>query len=317
MTKKLVRKVAWGVVSVLSCLIVGGCLLLSVYKQEVYDAAIDLQMQAGQFTEKEVTIDGIRYAYLENNLKDKRPTLLMIHGFGAFKENWLRLAVELNDHFHMVLLDLPGHGKSSSEMDADYAINHQVERVHAFVSELGLGNLHLVGNSMGGAVSALYAAYYPQDVESAILLNAAGIRDVKSEYDNYLEQGQNPLIVETPEDFEFLITFSMAQPPFIPWFMADVSTGKMAGRKALNEKIWADITDRRADNFKSAIALIQSPTLIAWGDQDRVLDVGNAGIFNRLIPGSRLHIFEGVGHAPMIEIPSQCAELIKSFIAQR
>jgi pimeloyl-ACP methyl ester carboxylesterase len=62
------------------------------------------------------------------------------------------------------------------------------------------------------------------------------------------------------------------------------------------------------------LADIKVPTLILWGDRDRVLSPDNAKVFNRYIPGSRLQYFTGVGHVPMAEVPEQSAQAVTTFI---
>lgn len=148
-------------------------------------------------------------------------------------------------------------------------------------------------------------------------MDPASITDIESEFGQLLKKGNgNPLIVETPEEFAFMIDFAMSKPPFMPWFMADVATVKMAQRKSLNDKIWADITGDHDFNFKNEIARIKAPTLISWGKEDRVLHYKNAFIFDKLIANSKLHIFEGVGHAPMLEVPQLSAKILMEFSKQ-
>ena len=97
------------------------------------------QVQVGEFT----------VHYYEGGPADA-PTLLLIHGFGADKDNWLRFSRPLTANYHVIALDLPGFGQSSKIANAPYDLNAQVARLEAFVRQLGLKQVNVVGNSMGG-----------------------------------------------------------------------------------------------------------------------------------------------------------------------
>ena len=146
-----------------------------------------------------------------------------------------------------------------------------------------------------------------------MLLDPGHIHDAKSELDELLQQGNHPLIVEDEADFDFMFDFVMEQPPFLPWPLTAVSTQKMAERVNENQKIWQDITKNQGYDFKAMLKQIQAPTMIAWGKQDRVLNYKNAYVFQKLIPNAEVHLFENVGHAPMIEVPKQTADLIRNY----
>lgn len=312
-TSKL-KKILGGTIVALAALSTAGYLAADHYKHDLYNAAIGKQAEAANISKHTVTIGDIEFSYLENELKGKKPTLLLVHGFGAFKENWLGFSMPLKDNFHLVMIDLPGHGETTTDFKTNYDLDLQVERLHRFTTQVIGQPFHMAGSSMGGAISALYAATYPADVLSATLIDPGFINDVKSELDGYLDKGVHPLIVSNAQDFEFMIDFSMAQKPFMPWPMSEVSMLKMADRKALNDKIWQDLTGEHNYDLKEAISRIESPTLIMWGEKDRVIHPGNAEIYKRLIPNSKVHLFENVGHAPMIEIPEQSALVLKNFI---
>ena len=289
---------------------------LEHYKFELYQAAMHARAEQARMSTHHIQVGEFNVAYLENDLRDKKPTLLMVHGFGASKENWLDLAIQLKDDFHMIAVDLPGHGETTQLKDKSYDLDAQVQRLHAFMAAIGIQHFSIIGNSMGGGITALYAGTYPDQIQSAILLDPAGITDVKSEYQRYLDEGRNPLIVRSPQDFDYLLSFVAARKPFIPWPLTEVSTEKMIRRSAMNAQIFKDITGAHEYDFKQAITRITAPTLVGWGDQDRVLAPGNAKIFQQLIPHSKIQLFTQVGHVPMLEVPAKCAQVVKDFIRQ-
>jgi pimeloyl-ACP methyl ester carboxylesterase len=120
--------------------------------------------------------------------------------------------------------------------------------------------------------------------------------------------------VQQPSDFGKLMDFALEQKPFIPWPITEVSGLRAIDLKEVNEKIWVDIRAGLTDAFKSHLKKIKAPTLIQWGEQDRVINYKNMEVFDALIPDSTAHLWPDVGHAPMIEIPQESASLMITYI---
>ena len=246
----------------------------------------------------------------------KKETVLLIHGFGAYKENWLRFSRLLKDHYHVIALDLPGHGESAKDAVLNYDYNHQVARVHEFMAKLGINRFHIAGNSMGGAISALYAAQYPEQIITATLIDPAGMHEVRPVLFDYLDRGENPLIVSEKKDIYTLMDFAMANPPFIPWPITEVAALKAMERTELHQKIWMDIRAGFEHTFKAQLQQIQAPTLILWGKQDKVIHYKNADVFAKLITNAQVEVWDDVGHAPMIEVPNRSASRMMQHMGQ-
>ncbi|MFD2230198.1 alpha/beta fold hydrolase [Alkalimarinus sediminis] len=286
----------------------------SHYKYDLYEAAMAYEREQAGLTEKQLQVDDLTIAYLEGPRRAGEQSILLIHGFGAIKENWMRFAAQLTNRFHVVVIDLPGHGESTKDLSLNYGIEHQVEFVHQIAQTLGLGQFHIAGNSMGGAISALYAAKYPAEIKTATLYDPAGIHDVESDLEKHLREGDNPLIVSDTDSFHRLLKFAMEKPPFIPWPITEVAAEMASQKQKINAKIFTDISSGDRDLFKAEISKINTPTLIIWGTEDRVINVANADAFEKLITGSRKIILQGIGHVPMIEVPKESAELLEDFI---
>src|SRR5262249_33929627 len=94
----------------------------------------------------------------------KGPHIVLLHGIGANLFCWRTLIPCLNGKYGLVALDLPGFGQSSKLPRARYGLDDQVERLHAFLTAIGIKQTYLVGNSMGGNIALWYALKYPDDV---------------------------------------------------------------------------------------------------------------------------------------------------------
>ncbi|GLQ32025.1 alpha/beta fold hydrolase [Litoribrevibacter albus] len=308
------KKLVIGLLTV-AVLLTGYMVLGSIYKYELYDMAMTAEKSRADLVEKEVDINGIKVSYLEGPKPEGKPTMLLIHGFAANKENWIRFAGNLNEDYHIVAVDLLGHGKSTKNPALRHDLDDQVQYLINFLNAKQLTKVHLVGNSMGGAISSLFAATHPERTLSVSLVNPAGVFDHRSVLQDYLDRGENPLVVKKVEDIYTLLDFAMEEKPFVPWPIPVVVAERSMANQALNEQIFEHLkTDQHSYNFKDELTKIQAPALIMWGEQDRVINYKNSEIFDQLIPTSRTLIYPHIGHVPMIEIPEQSASDIDAFI---
>lgn len=291
-------------------------LISACSRQEIYDAAIEWERSAAGLEAKTVSVGEMDIAYLGNKAPTEGATVVLIHGFAANKDNWVRMAGELTGEFNVYAIDLPGHGDSSKELDLGYTLEDQVRHLSRILDALDIQRVHMMGNSMGGAITALYAATYPDQVLSAVLFNPAGIFEYDSELVDLVQEGDNPLIVREPGDFERLVNFALEKKPFVPWPIYSVMEEKAIANQEVNDTIFNAIRDSGFEpDFRNTITHIQAPVLVVWGIEDRVINYRNADIFVEQIPHARKVLLEGVGHAPMIEVPEKSAGLFRALLA--
>lgn len=301
------------VIALLICtLFIGAC-----SRQTLYDNAMDWERSGAGLEESSIRVGDLNIAYLSNSEPVDGDTIVLVHGFGANKNNWTRLAAELTDEFNVYAIDLPGHGDSSKPLDLGYRFEDQVSHLSKILEALEIEKTHMMGNSMGGAITALYAATYPDQIRTAVLFNPAGVFKYDSELVGLVKKGDNPLIPTKEGDFERLIDFALEQKPFVPWPIYDVMEEKAIANQEVNKVIFAAIRDSGYEQgFRQAITRIQDPVLIVWGLEDRVINYRNAEVFVDQIPDARKVLLEGVGHAPMVEVPGESAELFREFLAE-
>lgn len=298
-------------------LLISALLLSACSRQTLYDNAIGWERSGAGLEASTVQVDDMTIAYLSNEEPVDGETIVLIHGFGANKDNWTRLARELTDEFNVYAIDLPGHGDSSKALDLGYRFEDQVRHVSRILSALEINKTHMMGNSMGGAITALYAATYPDQVRSAVLFDPAGIFEYDSELVALVMDGDNPLIPAKEGDFKRLVDFALEKKPFVPWPIYDVMEEKAIANRDVNQVIFAAIRDSGYEpDFRNAITQIDAPVLVIWGKEDRVINYRNADVFVDRIPNASKVILEGVGHAPMVEVPEESAQLFREFLAE-
>ncbi|MGE5405787.1 MAG: alpha/beta fold hydrolase [Candidatus Saccharibacteria bacterium] len=260
---------------------------------------------------KSVQVDDHHIVYLEGGQGE---TVLLIHGFGGDKDNWTRFARSLTSKYHVIALDLPGFGESTRIQGSDYGWLSQTERVHRFVEVLKLDKFHIAGNSMGGEISGIYAAEHPDQVLSVCLIDAAGVNSPhKSEFLQEVDKGKNPLLVNSPDDFDRLLSFGFVNKPWMPGSFKKQMGINAYEHKDFNAKIFADL-NKDLNVLQPMLNKIEAPVLIMWGEKDRILDVTSVPVFEQGIKNHEQVIYKNVGHMPMLEIPAQSAQDYLQFI---
>tara|TARA_R110002051_G_scaffold33139_2_gene74722 strand:- start:5829 stop:6779 length:951 start_codon:yes stop_codon:yes gene_type:complete len=259
---------------------------------------------------------GDKMVYAENGNVVGEP-LLLIHGFGGNKDNFTRIARQL-ESYHLIMPDLLGFGESSKPMTADYRADAQATRLHELLQAKGLtSNIHVGGNSMGGAISVAYAAKYPKEVKSLWLIDSAGFWSAgvpKSLEGATLEN--NPLLINKTEDFYNMYDFVMSKPPYIPKSVKAVFAQERIANKALESTILAQIVEDNVEERAKVIAEYNIPTLVVWGEEDKVIKPETVTLIKEIIPQSQVITMPEIGHAPMIEAVKQTANDYKAFRAQ-
>ena len=277
---------------------------------------IQYERNKSDLTVKALTLaSGDQLVYAENANLTAEP-LLLIHGFGGNKDNFTRIADELGS-YHLIIPDLLGFGESSKPMSADYRSEAQATRLHELLQAKGLAsNIHVGGNSMGGAISVAYAAKYPNDVKSLWLIDSAGFWSVgvtKSLENATLEH--NPLLINKTEDIYNLYNFVMYKPPYIPKSVKAVFAQERIANKELDAKILEQIVTDTVEERAKVIAEYDIPTLVTWGDKDQVIKPETVNVIKEIIPQTQIIMMKDVGHVPMIEAVDETAEDYKAFRA--
>ncbi|NLV16097.1 MAG: alpha/beta hydrolase [Syntrophomonadaceae bacterium] len=262
-------------------------------------------------TRKQISVGKHNIVYLEGG---SGPNLLLLHGFGADKDSWNRFAKHFTSTYHVIVPDLPGFGESSFFEDEEYDAENQVRRLHDFVTAVKLDEFHLVGSSMGGKISALYAAKHFGKVVTVTLMDAAGVQEpTQSEFNKLLEQGSNSLIVKEPSDYPDLMNFVYHNPPSFPAVIMKGLAEEAVRHYSSNIKIFDQLTAKWVW-LEPVLPQIQCKALIIWGEKDRIFDASCLKIFESGIKMSQGVVIKDCGHLPMLEMPDESARVVEEFI---
>lgn len=254
--------------------------------------------------------------------------IVFVHGLSGSWPNWLeQLPAFARDH-RVIAMDLPGFGHSPMPTEK-ITISSYARILDELLATLGVDATTLVGNSMGGFISAELAIAFPQRVERLVLVSAAGIstngrRDVQrathtlrriervlAAYTTWVA-AHSEAIVRYPGLRNAALGLVTRHPSRLnPALAAEQLRG--AGKPGFMQALQANIDYP----IRERLPEIACPTLIVWGEEDKVIPVRDAGVFEELIPGSRKVLFEDTGHMAMLERPAAFNELLSEFMAEQ
>ncbi|HEU4414972.1 MAG TPA: alpha/beta fold hydrolase [Candidatus Angelobacter sp.] len=257
-----------------------------------------------------VQVGNHRVAYSEGG---KGEPLVLVHGFGASADNWNRMAGRLAKRYRLIIPDLPGWGESTRIDSESYSYPQQIERLHQFLGQLGLRRFHLMGHSMGGFIASAYAAQYPEEVITLGLIAPHGMAEPEqSELARSVAAGDNWLVASTEPEFDRLLNNVFAKRPYLPRPVLRHLARHAIRGSAKSATIFTAMQSNDPP-LQSRLPGIKAPALIIWGEQDRVLHVSAARLFQQGIANSEILLLPGSGHMPLLENVRQCADAWLAF----
>jgi pimeloyl-ACP methyl ester carboxylesterase len=302
-----------GLLVCVALIVIGLMVFIQLAPDVATKFAVDSERARAGLTKHSIQLDdGLTYVYLEGG---RGEPLLLLHGFNANKDNFTRIAGKLTSQYHVIIPDQIGFGESSHPANADYRADAQAQHLHQLLTKLNIKQVHIGGNSMGGAISVAYAARYSSEVGSVWLLDSGGVSSApKTAMFAELEKtGKFALIARSPEEYEMVYKQAMNNPPFVPKAMLHVFAKESIANADLEHQI---IQQLLPDSIEERAKQITAPTLIVWGDKDQILSVEGATILHKLIPQSQVIIMPNIGHLPMLEDVGQVAKDYLAFRAK-
>jgi pimeloyl-ACP methyl ester carboxylesterase len=254
------------------------------------------------------------------------PALVFVHGLSGSWPNWLEQLPAFAGERRVVTLDLPGFGHSPMP-SGDISMTGYARLLDRLFDQLGIDTAVVVGNSMGGFIAAELAVAFPQRVERLVLVSAAGIstyRDLRrARVLHTLQRGERVLtaggawfasrsdaMARRSRLREAALGLVVRHPARLPAAVAAEQirgAGTPGFMPALASILGRDVRERLSE--------VACPTLIVWGEDDKLINVADADVFAELIPGSRKVIFEDTGHMAMLERPAAFNALLRDFLS--
>jgi len=246
------------------------------------------------------TLQGFRF--IDEGPRGGRPAVVLLHGMLGGLENWTTTIAALADNgFRVVAPVLPVYDLPR----ADTSVSGLKRYTTAFLDALELHKPVLVGNSLGGHVALLYALEETEQPTALVLTGASGVHEVV--------MGET---VPRRFDREFVrdrAAFTFFDPRHVSEELVDGVMEIVADRKRVLKLIQMARASRN-ENVEHALASIKTPTLLIWGEQDRLTPPDVARRFQNQLANAQLRWIPECGHAPMIEHPRQFNALVIEFL---
>ena len=250
------------------------------------------------------------------------PAIVLLHGSNASLLTWEPWSKALSDRFHVVSVDLPGHGLTGAVPDGDYSQEGMARFVGEFADKLGLKDFALAGNSMGGGVAARFAEENPGRVTKLILVDAGGLPFKAGDGTPLaFRLARIPVLNQvllhvTPRSF---VTEGLDKAIVHKEIVTDAMIdsywdfARMEGTRRATMLRFAGAQDTYVRDHTTSLKM---PVLILWGEQDGLIPVAVAHDWNKAVPGSTLIVYPRTGHIPMEEVAEQSAADVRTFLSQ-
>jgi pimeloyl-ACP methyl ester carboxylesterase len=276
-----------------------------------------------------VVIDGVpvNTISLGPQRADAGQPLVFVHGLSGSWPNWLEQLPVFAQGHRVIALDLPGFGHSPMSREK-LSIAGYARLLDGLLDELEIDAAAVVGNSMGGFIAAELAIAYPQRVERLVLVSAAGISThapagatravpVLRRLERIVmaagawTASKSDTVARRARLRDATLSVVARHPSRLAAPLAAEllrGAGKPGFQQGLEAVLDYEIRERLGE--------IACPTLIVWGDSDRLINVSDADVFAELIADSRKVVYEDTGHVSMLERPREFNELLAQFLAE-
>ncbi len=278
--------------------------------------------------EKQYFTPESRYVQLHDakvhvRIRGNGPHLFLIHGSLASLHTWQAWEDTLSTKFTTVSLDLPSHGLTGPSHSENYTINNFERLVFELADSLDVYTFSIVGNSMGGQVAWQAALHHPDRIANLILIDAAGFITAAGDQQNnhapfifkLLRSKHAAFTIEhiTPRwMFSLNMKQVYANPNLITPKLID-RYYKLMLRQGNRHATWLRFQQLQKPPIDS-LSFIHTPTLILWGEEDKLIKLESAHQFNKAIRGSTLVTIPDAGHISMEELPNESVQYVFEFL---
>jgi pimeloyl-ACP methyl ester carboxylesterase len=275
---------------------------------------------------REITLHGHAMSYLEAGATLGAPVVVLVHGLAGQAASWDRVVAALGPDVHVLIPDLLGHGRSAAPPGADYSVGAHASRLRDLLRALGHERANVVGHSLGGGVAIAFAYQFPERADSLTLISSGGLGPELSVALRVaclpgLPLAAHLLATLTPAWVAHLVCRVAAAVGLA--CDADLA-GLGESLHALHEpgarraflatlRGVASVAGQRLDATGLLDLLADLPIVLIAGRHDRCIPCHHAQRAHRLLPGSRLAVFDS-GHFPHTEHPDRVAEEIRTLL---
>jgi pimeloyl-ACP methyl ester carboxylesterase len=255
------------------------------------------------------------------------PAIVFVHGLAGSSTTWREIMPALADRYTVLAPDLLGHGESAKPR-GDYSLGAYASGIRDLMVALGIERATFVGHSLGGGVAMQLAYQFPERCERLVLVASGGLGKEVALLLRAVSLPGSELVMPVILSTQLHGVLSTIGDFFSRRGMRLGGTGRevwrsytglseIGGRTAFIHTVRSviDAMGQRVSAMDRLYLAQEVPTLIVWGDRDRIIPVEHAHSAHAAIPGSRLVVVPGVGHFLPIERPGVFLEAFEEFLA--
>jgi pimeloyl-ACP methyl ester carboxylesterase len=263
---------------------------------------------AAQPEEKSIAVFGQTIRYWDAGAG---PVVVLVHGLGSSKSvDWGHVFVPLSRKYRVIALDQIGFGHSDKPL-IDYRIQTYVDFLNEFLHQLKIDKASLVGESLGGWISATYALESAKDthmvsVTKLVLVDAAGLKQDRQipDLNPSTLEGMRKVMEAVYYDTHWLTDDMLHQ----------IFASKLASRDGYTVHSIMSNPAVRMELLDDNLGNIHTATLVVWGKQDALLPLASGERYAAGIAGARLVSFDKCGHVPPVEKADEFVAEVTAFL---
>jgi pimeloyl-ACP methyl ester carboxylesterase len=291
-------------------------LLAALYLWTPDKSKAELEKIYGSPKNAYVSALGVNLHYQDTGPSKNAIPILFLHGFGASLQTWETWAQALSKDYRVISVDLPGFGLTGEDPSGIYTDQRSVEVLEAFLKELNIPKVVLVGNSMGGKLAWQFTARYPNQVAKLVLISPDGYASPGIQY------GKKPDVPAIADLYRYFFSKTFLVMNLKPAY-ADPNTlnDALVNRyydlmlaPGVRGAILGRMQQTVLQDPVPSLASIQVPTLLIWGEKDAFIPISNSNDYLKVMPNAKRVSLPNIGHLPQEEQPSIGLAVLKEFL---
>ena len=271
-------------------------------------------------TDHQVTVNGMSFHYLEWGSAGN-PLVVMLHGGSQQAHSWDFVSLPLSEHYHILALDQRGHGDSGWAPDGDYSIEAHQGDIDGFVAALGLDGFHLIGHSMGGRNSYVWASRNPGKLKSLVIVDTGPEAQTR---------GRNRIqnFRELPDELNSFEEFAQRVQEYTGRTREQTLGALKYSIRQRDDGIWTWKYDKRLrtpgdnprqwtpDELWAAVAKIDCPTLVTRGGNSDIFADATMQKMQQVIPDCSTVTVPDAGHLVAGDNPTDFLTAVREHYAR-
>jgi esterase len=269
------------------------------------------------YQDRFITVNGLRLHYLDWGADGKQP-FIMLHGIGRIAHSFDHIAPKFNQNYHVIAIDMRGHGDSAWSPEGAYLVEDYAKDLAAFIAQLNLRNVVLLGNSTGGRVVQVYAGTHPERVAKLIVEDVGPERtnEIASGFARRVQQEENGWASE-----DELVASLMRAGSTVSEDLQRNYAHFGSKRRADGRIVWKRdpnlVKGFVPTDLWTSVRRITSPTIYVLGGKSTIVPADTQQELKKALRDCQIVTMPGLGHYPDVEDPPGFLAIVDKFLSHQ